>query len=920
MPHATEKCPTCGGPLLSPDGCCPQCGSARGGGRGGPNAQPAKPPIRMGSVAGCWTIGGDVACDLVVDLPTVSARHCRLTRTGEGYLLEDLNSTNGTFVNGQRIASTTPVSPADRITLGRAVPMPWPAETRRPDISAIRIGRHPDNDVVLDYPMVSAHHARLAHEAGSMWIEDLGSRNGTAIGSPDNRIQRSPVNRDDIVFFGSLRVPMSRLIGEKLTLGIRAHTLVGLARRTVLIGRDEACDLVLDDPRVSRRHARLTLGDGRTLAEDLGSTNGTFVNGKRLDRQVEVHPGDHLALGRFTFELTKDGPLEQRDWRGNVSIEARGVSAEVAGARLLADVSLAVLPSELVAVMGPSGAGKTTLMSVLNGYSRPSSGTVLFNGQNLHAHYAQFQGSIGYVPQDDIMHRDLTVFQALYYTARLRLPRDFRDREIADRIAGVIQSVGLEGTEHLPIGSAEKRGISGGQRKRVNLAMELLTDPSVLFLDEPTSGLSSEDALVVIRLLRKLADEGKTIILTLHQPSIHAYRMLDNLIVVAKDAGAREPGRLAYYGPAYPQAIEFFRRPERGGWADAAPSPDDVLHGLAMDCAETWVARFAASPLKKQFVDDRIAEATPAPSSGAPLRFQQTFGFTQWWTLVRRAVAVKVKDTTNTVILLAQAPVIAALIVLVFGEHARAVSTPANWPQVAEATATSVFLMVLAAIWFGCLNAVREIVGEWAVYCRERMVCLKIPSYIASKFTVLGSLCLIQSSVLLVTVGYGASLKGPWPAMLLLLLLTSLVGLAIGLAISALARTSEVAIAVLPLVLLPLVMLAGSLLPLHRMGRPVQTLAQLMPTRWAFEGLLLLEADEREKQPEPAVLQPTDATSDAEPGMLSQKPSRPIDMAEHFFPGETHRMGVAAAAASLLTILALLLGAIYGILRWRDAY
>lgn len=228
--------------------------------------------------------------------------------------------------------------------------------------------------------------------------------------------------------------------------------------------------------------------------------------------------------------------------------------------------------------------------------------------------------------------------------------------------------------------------------------------------------------------------------------------------------------------------------------------------------------------------------------------------------------------------------------------------------------------MVLAAIWFGCLNAVREIVGEWAIYYRERMVCLKIPSYIASKFTVLGGLCLIQSSVLLVIVGCGTGLKGPWPGMLLLLLLTSLVGLAIGLCVSALAKSSEVAIAVLPLILLPLVMLGGSLLPLHQMSTPVRMLAQVMPSRWAFEGLLLLEADRRDTQPKVPVPKVADAGSGIEAGTRPENSARPADVAERFFPGETHRMGVVASVASLVTMLALLIGLIYGILRWRDAY
>src|SRR5439155_14760032 len=171
------------------------------------------------------------------------------------------------------------------------------------------------------------------------------------------------------------------------------------------------------------------------------------------------------------------------------------------------------------------------------------------------------RGMIGFVPQDDIIHSELTVREALFYSARLRLPRDFSNRDIHKRIDAVLAQLGLAGIDDVLIGSPTRKGISGGQRKRVNLAMELLTDPSVLFLDEPTSGLSSEDTLIVMQVLRQLADTGKTILLTIHQPSLDAFSKLDNVVVVSKDAGSTDAGRLAFYGPAYPDSVQFFNPP-----------------------------------------------------------------------------------------------------------------------------------------------------------------------------------------------------------------------------------------------------------------------------------------------------------------------------------------------------------------------
>lgn len=899
-----------------------------------------------------WVIGADPACDLVADRPTVSSRHCRLTQTLDGFLLEDLQSSNGTFVNGNRIAGPVPVSRNDVITLGRNVPMPWPDVAETDGGESITIGRRPENDVVLDYPMVSGFHARITTSGAQHWIEDLGSTNGTAIGSLDNKIAHAPLAEDDAVFFGSLRIPASRLLSHHFSLGYQPYTAVKVERHEIVLGRLSSCDIVLDDPQISHRHGRVVRVGDQITVEDLGSTNGTFVNGQRIKGKVRVVPGDVISLGTYTFTVEPDGNLQQRNWHGNVAIEAQAVSVAVPNNRLLDEISLTVYPSEFVGVMGPSGAGKTTLMMALNGYMQPSSGTVTFNGLDLYANYSQYQGTIGYVPQDDIMHRDLTVGQALYYTARLRLPSDYFEVEIQKRVREVMEKLGLEGTENVLIGSPQKKGISGGQRKRVNLAMELLTDPSVLFLDEPTSGLSSEDALVVMRLLRKLADDGKTILLTIHQPSVEAYRQLDNLILVGKDQGTVEPGRLVYYGPAYPQAVEFFN-PD--GTPDlrpgVEPSPDEVLRGLSKKRTAEWAGSYAASPLKRQFVTDRAGKQPVAEAAKEVQSADRHFGFTQWWTLVRRCLSIKIKDTANTAILLAQAPIIAVLTVLVFGKHASAEVTAENWPAVAGAVSTTVFLLALAALWFGCSNSARGIVGEWAIYHRERMVNLKIPSYVGSKFAVLGALCLVQCVVLLTVVYWGTGMKGPWIATFALLLLTSLVGLGIGLLVSSVARTSEVAIALLPLILLPMVILAGVMQPIHKMNRAVGLLAQVMPSRWAFEGLLLVEIDDRPTwtppspptlpgpmgsangpsgapiatttSVQPADLPVTKGATDAnrkDPESIEPKGPKEQDMAEKFFPNEGERMGVRASVIALTSMLIGLVVAIHLVLRYRDVH
>lgn len=300
-----------------------------------------------------WVIGTDATCDVVVGQPTVSSRHCRLSETPDGFLLEDLQSRNGTFVNGQRLHKPRVVLPQDTITLGRSVPMPWPAEIlpqwhsdakaaqkraavamadgarqaaptqgrREERAVVIRIGRADDNEVVLDFPMVSNHHARITIKGERAWIEDLGSTNGTAVGDPNHKIHRAPLERDVVVYFGSTRVPAARLLAGRLALGHQPYTAVKTGEKAILLGRAENCDHVLSDPRISRYHARLTRSGTAVYIEDLHSTYGTYVNGQQIKKKVVVQPGDLIGIGQFTFRIAADGHLEQRDYRGNLAIE-----------------------------------------------------------------------------------------------------------------------------------------------------------------------------------------------------------------------------------------------------------------------------------------------------------------------------------------------------------------------------------------------------------------------------------------------------------------------------------------------------------------------------------------------------------------------------------------------------------------------
>jgi ABC-type multidrug transport system ATPase subunit/pSer/pThr/pTyr-binding forkhead associated (FHA) protein/ABC-type multidrug transport system permease subunit len=809
-----------------------------------------------------WVFGSDAACNVIVQHPNVSPQHCLLAEYDDGFALEDLGSEGGTWLNNRRLEPRRAewVKASDKIRLGSSAMLPWPSGKPGPTGSGafksnsgrrvITIGRAPDNHAVLDYPMISWYHARLIEEPGGvLTLEDLGSTNGTAVGHAENRIQRTTVTATDAVFFGSFKIRVSRLLEPgKIALGDAPQEQVRFVGDEMTIGRDPDCEHPLNFPMISWRHAKLYRTARGIEVEDLGSRNGTFVDGKRISGRVGLQTGSEVGLGSFRFSLLDAaGNFSKKDYTGNVTIEAAGIVVEIHKGsnrrRLLNPVSLTVYPSELVALMGPAGAGKTTLLKTLNGYTPPNEGRILFNGEDLYAHQEQFRLQVGYVPQDEIMHPQLTVKEALYYTAKLRT--DLRDKEIEARVMQVLSDLNIDDIGDRLIGSPEKKVISGGQRKRVNIAMELLSDPSVLFLDEPTSGLSSHDAFQVMQLLRRLADSGKTIITTIHQPSVDIFKQFDSLIMVARDKG-NQPGMLVYFGPAYPESIEFFNPGAAG--KSGPPTPEMLMSGLAQLPTAHWAGSYEKSPYKKSFVESRTGKVvSSAGSQVTPPK--REFGIGQSFVLSARNALLKLRDRMQTFILLAQAPLFAILVGIAFKQLPdKHFQDAGAWVSFCGKVASVHFLMVVAAVWFGCNNAARDIVGETAIFLRERMVNLKLPSYLFSKFTVLAAICIFQCSALLTITYYWCEMKGPFLTLLAVLIVSSLVGAALGLLISALAPTTESAIAFLPVVLLPFILLGGGIIPLHEMPAPAQWVAAVCPTRWGYEANLLAEANARNSE------------------------------------------------------------------------
>ena len=837
-------CPTCGNRIDADSTFCGYCGAE----------------IIPKTNHRIWDVGRDLHNDIVEDYPMVSGQHCRITLSGCNLFIEDFGSTNGTHLNLRRLPpfKKIPFIPSDAIHLGTHQLSLDPSyfnvsEGLDPAINSeksedifnkgcLSVGRASGNDIVLDFPQISNEHAFVIQDMNKWYIEDRDSKNGTFVNDRTRPVSRMEITSDDILYFGSYKIPAVRIMRMKAgeSFGGDDPQTITIADQETIFGRDPACTICLDYPQVSWHHARLVCREGSFFLEDLASTNGTYVNGLGITSCI-VTAQDTISISSFTFRLTIDNKIEKKDHRGDIRIAAESITVEIydkkahAAKKLLDDVSLTIYPSEFVGVMGPSGSGKTTLLLALNGYLSPQTGLSLINGQSLYDNYDAFRNCIGYVPQDDIFHPELTVFEALHYTAKLRLPLDTTKQEINARIDSVLIQLGLVDpnkdidTRNVSIGSAEKKGISGGQRKRLNLALELLTDPTLLFLDEPTSGLSSEDTIIVMDVLRVLASNGKTIILVIHQPSLEVYKKLDNLIVLSC-------GKLMYYGPAFPDSITFFNPGK--SHEKLTENADNTLKGLSSRHELEWEQEYNNSMYFKKYVEGRKDNATSSQKhENREQRTSFNFILTQWCTLTSRYFTVKRKDRVNTAILFLQAPVIALLISLVF---------PGKGSE--NAAPVPLFLIIISALWFGISNSAREIVTEKAIYNRERMINLKIPAYVLSKYVVLGCFCLFQCAVLVGIIHPAVHLHGAISRIFCVTFLAALAGLSIGLFLSSLTRTQQAAIAIVPLVLLPMVILGGAMLPVTDMGESANVLSHFVPSRWAFEHVLRIEDATKEDE------------------------------------------------------------------------
>jgi len=712
----------------------------------------------------------------------------------------------------------------------------------------VTVGRATDSDIVVEFPTVSGRHAEIELRDGKYRIVDVGSTNGTSVNG--KRIEAPhPLRNGDIVRIGDISGNSVSLtfreegadIGQELgTVAIGRLQVEG--RDTFVLGRDPACEVPLEGGLVSFRHARVDrAGDGHAIT-DLGSTNGTFVNGVQVRGHRALSAGDVIQIGPYRFVYTASG-FSKSTTAGSVRVDGvrlrrvvgRGASTRV----LLNDISISILPREFVALVGGSGAGKSTLMKAFAGIQRVD-GEVLLNGDDLPSRYDAWKALMGYVPQDDIVHGDLTVDHAVRYAARLRLPRDTKRAELESAIERVLGDV-----EMLPHRDKLIRSLSGGQRKRVSIAVEMLSEPSLFFLDEPTSGLDPGLEKKMMYMMRRLADGGRTIVLVTHATA--NITQCDHVAFLSR-------GRLVWFGPPS-EALEHF------GVQDFS----DIYSEIEKD-PEGHEKRYLASKAHARCVVERqkaLAGRTPAaggagagraPGLASTMLEKRTAGaIRQFWILTRRYAELVFRDRLLLGILLAVMPVIG----LMLAAMARRGDLVGLAPEALQRMLASsrqelahfavvkdaeklLFMAALAVVLLGLFGASYEIVKERPVYRRERMVNLRIGPYLLSKVVVLFLFALVQCGALLGALRLavdipvdGVLLPGPWE-MYVTLVLTALAAILMGLFVSAITPNANTVIYLVLLAVFAQILLTGTIFALPPAAEPP---SYAMVTRWSLEAL-----------------------------------------------------------------------------------
>jgi ABC transport system ATP-binding/permease protein len=828
----------------------------------------------------------DIAVPL--ELKSISRRHIEVRREGNSYRLLDLGSSNGVSVNGQKVEDVL-LQDGDEIRIGEAIHQQevqilfqlgseflvsaetseqapvLPGSSLSADIPEntpylqlrfpnsqvsyfplqthlTTVGRSADVTLSIPYRFISSRHFELRQAGSGFTIMDLRSTNGTLLNNqPLVPNEPVPIHHSAIIRIGDDSLGVS--IGLTFFNPFEARppqdgfvmaspSMLVEQSRPVIMGRAADADIRLDAPNVSRHHASLrTIGE-QYILEDLKSVNGTFINDQKIGSQI-LQDGDLIGIGKFllVFANGQVTPYESNGMRLDVGNLSRDVRSRRGPLRILDNVSLSVLPREFVAIVGGSGAGKSTLLNALVGI-RPGVGQVKLNGHDFYREYEHFRSQLGYVPQNDILHMTLTVEKALDYAARLRLPSSITAEERKRLVDAVLETVSMniESIRKTRIGD-----LSGGQRKRVSIAAELLADPKMIYLDEATSGLDPGLEKKMMHTLRRMADEGRTVILITHATSN---------IVQADHVAFLSQGRLIFFGPSR-DALDFF----------AVDDFADIYEKIDRK-GEEWRTVFQQEkPASYQkYVQGRQATARSVPKRELPkIKFGLFDLIRQFLVLTQRSLSVLFSDPVTLVLMLLLLPLTGTL-QLIIGSRDVLTGDPSILADPVGAaknlvenyvpygkTNTFVFVMGLEAVLTGLFVPSNDLVKERSVYLRERMVNLKVLPYLMSKAFIYSVFVAVQVLLYLLILSFGIDFPEQglyFPGtveIFITLFLTMMAGITFGLIISAVSRSTEMAIYLLTMLLFFQFFFAGTVFDLR--GNAFEPMSYFSTTRWSLTAL-----------------------------------------------------------------------------------
>lgn len=674
----------------------------------------------------------------------------------------------------------------------------------------IYFGRSPNSDIVLTSRLVSQEHGRFIYRHGEWLIEDKAAYAGSAstnglLCNNEAIISRS-VGDGDFVRIDARRIEARGVAAAPGVLFVfssadsknKWYSAPLYGKQKLYIGREPGCDIILPHVSVSKRHAKIVMENDGWYIVDNGSTNGVIVNNRLVSGRKKLHEKDVIVITNSKLIFTSNA-IYYCCYKSGISVDAsdivvvrgKGNKSFVASNH----VSLNIKPGELVAIVGGSGAGKSTILNCMCGYLRPTQGEVYINGVDLYQNFDSLKKLVGYVPQSDIVYDNLTLYDMLLYTAKLRLPKDTAPAEREAAISRAINMVELPDKRNSLI-----RSLSGGQRKRASIAVELLSDPNLLFLDEPASGLDPGTERNLMQSLRGMANSGKTVILVTH--STLQLKMCDKIVFMGKG------GNLCFFG-SYHEALSFF------GVSDIVD-----VYSMITENAKRWSEKFERT---------RPASGKMGPTESAPGRYKES-RINQLRVLSSRYLKLVANDRQRLMLLLIQAPLLAVLISFV--------ADGKQFEQY-EMTKSLLFALSCSAFWVGMLNAIQEVCKERTIMKREYMTGLSLSAYISSKIIVLGILCLIQSMMitgifgLLVGLPEEGLIMPPLLELFVTTFITAVSSAAMGLFVSALFTNADRAMTVAPILLMPQILFSGLI---FKLSGATEMISWFAVCRWSMEG------------------------------------------------------------------------------------